>query len=183
MAKTTKKQIRALWLQVHKWIGLLLAVLIIPISLTGSALVWDDWVGAQLTPARYAALGAAELPPSVYASAAAQELAPGERLSSLRFNTDGAPVVAVAASPAKGEGRPRRTSIWLDPRDARVIEKASADGGLLRAFHVIHGSLMVPGGWGRMGATRCDLTKVDEATLASALLAARGLAEPKAKRR
>ena len=33
--------------------------------------------------------------------------------------------------------------------DARVIEKASADGGLLRAFHVIHGSLMVPGGWGR----------------------------------
>ena len=43
--------------------------------------------------------------------------------------------------------------------------------------------LPVKGGWGRMGATRCDLTKVDEATLASALLAARGLAEPKAKRR
>jgi hypothetical protein len=41
----------------------------------------------------------------------------------------------------------------------------------------------VPGGWGRMGATRCDLRKVDEATLASALLAARQLAEPKAKRR
>jgi hypothetical protein len=41
----------------------------------------------------------------------------------------------------------------------------------------------VPGGWGRMGATRCDLGKVDEAMLASALLAARHLAEPKAKRR
>ena len=41
----------------------------------------------------------------------------------------------------------------------------------------------VPGGWGRNGATRCDLKKVDEATLASALLAARRLAEPKAKRR
>ena len=41
----------------------------------------------------------------------------------------------------------------------------------------------VPGGWGRNGATRCDLRKVDEATLASALLAARQLAEPKAKRR
>ena len=34
--KSTKKQLRALWLQVHKWIGLLLAVLIIPISVTGS---------------------------------------------------------------------------------------------------------------------------------------------------
>jgi len=37
----------------------------------------------------------------------------------------------------------------------------------------------VPGGWGRMGATRCDLKAVDEATLLSALNAARGLALPK----
>jgi hypothetical protein len=41
----------------------------------------------------------------------------------------------------------------------------------------------VPGGWGRMGATRCDLVTVDEATLASALLAAHALAEPKTKTR
>ncbi|MBN8917855.1 MAG: MmcQ/YjbR family DNA-binding protein [Rhizobiales bacterium] len=39
----------------------------------------------------------------------------------------------------------------------------------------------VPGGWGRMGATRCDLTMVDAATLASALQAAHRLAAPKAK--
>ena len=41
----------------------------------------------------------------------------------------------------------------------------------------------VPGGWGRMGATRCDLRTVDEATLMSALQAAHQLALPKAKRR
>jgi hypothetical protein len=41
----------------------------------------------------------------------------------------------------------------------------------------------VPGGWGRNGATRCDLRRVDEATLGSALLAAHRLAAPKAKRR
>ncbi len=40
----------------------------------------------------------------------------------------------------------------------------------------------VPGGWGRKGATRCDLRAVDEPTLHSALLAAHGLAAPKAKR-
>lgn len=40
----------------------------------------------------------------------------------------------------------------------------------------------VPGGWGRMGATRCDLKKVDEATLLSALKAAHALAAPKPKR-
>lgn len=40
----------------------------------------------------------------------------------------------------------------------------------------------VPGGWGRMGATRCDLEAVDEATLLSALKAAHSLAAPKPKR-
>lgn len=41
----------------------------------------------------------------------------------------------------------------------------------------------VPGGWGRMGATRCDLRKVDETMLLSALKAAHQLAAPKAKKR
>jgi hypothetical protein len=41
----------------------------------------------------------------------------------------------------------------------------------------------VPGGWGRRGATRCDLAKVDEVTLMSALQAAHCLAMPKAKGR
>jgi hypothetical protein len=40
----------------------------------------------------------------------------------------------------------------------------------------------VPGGWGRLGATRCDLKAVDEATLLSALKGAHALAAPKAKR-
>src|ERR1700756_3745468 len=41
----------------------------------------------------------------------------------------------------------------------------------------------VPGGWGRNGATLCDLRVVDEATLASALQAAHHLAAPKGKAR
>jgi hypothetical protein len=40
----------------------------------------------------------------------------------------------------------------------------------------------VPGGWGRRGATRCDLDAVDETTLISALKAAHQLAAPNAKR-
>src|SRR6185312_7726111 len=40
----------------------------------------------------------------------------------------------------------------------------------------------VPGGWGRNGATHCDLRVVDEATLVSALQAAHRLAAPKGKR-
>src|SRR5687768_1727944 len=111
MAKTTKKQLRALWLQVHKWIGLTLAVLIIPISVTGSALVWHDWLDAQLEPQRHQAIGPATLPPSAYVAAANAVLAPEERLTSLRFNADGAPVVAVALKPSTGP-RPERTNYW-----------------------------------------------------------------------
>ena len=41
----------------------------------------------------------------------------------------------------------------------------------------------IPGGWGRMGMTFCDLRVVDEATFVSALQAAHGLAAPKGKGR
>ncbi|MES1156508.1 MAG: MmcQ/YjbR family DNA-binding protein [Alphaproteobacteria bacterium] len=39
----------------------------------------------------------------------------------------------------------------------------------------------VPGGWGKMGATRCDLKQIDAVTLLSALKAAHALAAPKPK--
>ncbi len=48
--------------------------------------------------------------------------------------------------------------------------------------HAPHGFAPVPGGWGRMGCTRCDLKKIDEATLLSALTAAHALAAPKPKK-
>jgi hypothetical protein len=46
-----------------------------------------------------------------------------------------------------------------------------------------HAFSPVPGGWGRRGATRCDLEAVDEATLTSALKAAHQLAAPSVKGR
>ena len=39
-----------------------------------------------------------------------------------------------------------------------------------------------PSGWGKMGATRCDLKKVDKVTLESALKAAHALAKPLPKK-
>ena len=40
----------------------------------------------------------------------------------------------------------------------------------------------LPGGWGRMGMTRCDLKAADEALVHSALKAAHALAAPKPRR-
>jgi environmental stress-induced protein Ves len=45
-----------------------------------------------------------------------------------------------------------------------------------------HAFAPVPGGWGRRGATRCELAAVDEATLVAALQEAHALAQPTARR-
>jgi uncharacterized iron-regulated membrane protein len=147
MAKTTRKKLRASWLTVHKWIGLSLAILIIPIALSGATLVWHDWLDSKLEPQRHQPLGAPQLPPSAYAAAATAALSGEERIATIRFDGD-KPVLVTATKPAKGDGRPERTNVWLDPRDAGIIDKAPANSGILQMMHSLHGSLMWPG-WGR----------------------------------
>ena len=75
--------LRKAWFQVHKWIGLILAVLIIPISLTGAALVWDEPIQEWLHPERFAVAGPADLSADRYADAARAVLGTGEILSRL----------------------------------------------------------------------------------------------------
>ncbi|MEO9130605.1 MAG: PepSY-associated TM helix domain-containing protein [Sphingomonas sp.] len=139
---------RRTWFQVHKWIGLILAIVIIPISLTGSALVWDDALDHVLNPQRYAVSGDTALVPARYVAAAQPMLAPGERIATLTLPDEaGAPVVVAASQPGKAmrAGPPARTTLWLDPPTTRLLEKSSGGGGLIRVMHQIHGSLMVPG--------------------------------------
>ncbi|MBC7986495.1 MAG: PepSY domain-containing protein, partial [Sphingomonadaceae bacterium] len=69
--------LRRVWFQIHKWLGLLLLILLIPVSLSGSALVWHDWLDATLNPQRHAiSSGEAALPPSAYAAAARASASP-----------------------------------------------------------------------------------------------------------
>ena len=77
---------------------------------------------------------------------------------------------------------PRRTFATLDA-DARDINLMfDPDHRDFYCEQAPHAFAPVPGGWGRKGATRCDLNAVDEATLISALRAAHALAAPKPKR-
>ena len=150
MAQSTNSKLRALWLQIHKWIGILLAILIIPVSLSGSALVWHDWLDETLNPQRYAVKsGEAALPPSAYREAAARAMEPGEKLVSIRYPEHGGPLVATVApapdSAAAKAARPVRTNLWIDPADGRLLDRARTDAGAVRFLHVLHGSLTVPG--------------------------------------
>jgi uncharacterized iron-regulated membrane protein len=144
---STKSGLRKAWFQVHKWIGLILAILIIPLSLSGSVLVWDEWVSDTLHPERRVEAVPSQSP-TFYAQAARGALAPNETLATLTYPEGKGPVVASAARQTPGAargGRPARTLLYLDPTSGRVLDKASSDSGFVRAMHMLHGSLMVPG--------------------------------------
>ncbi len=138
---------RRAWFQVHKWIGLILAILIIPLCLTGSALVWKGATDRIANPQRYATSGAAMLPADRYVAAARAVLAPGERISGIELPEGDGPVVVAALQPRPegARGRPVRTMVYLDPPTARVLDKTASNTGVLRVMHILHGSLMVPG--------------------------------------
>ncbi|MES2097317.1 MAG: PepSY-associated TM helix domain-containing protein [Pseudomonadota bacterium] len=147
----TKIGLRNIWFQVHKWIGLILAILIIPLCVTGAALVWDEGLDHWLNPQRYAVSGSQTVDPQLYLQSAKNVLAPGDRISTLTFPDGDGPVIVAAVPAGKGKpqaGPPARTNIYLDPPTARVLDKANGSSGLIRAMHQIHGSLMVPV-WGR----------------------------------
>ena len=94
----TKIGLRNAWFQVHKWIGLALAILIVPLCVTGAALVWDEALDHGLNPQRYAVSGGQQVDPQLYVQAAKAALAPGDRISSLTLPDGDGPVI-VAATP------------------------------------------------------------------------------------
>jgi len=143
----TKLQLRRAWFQVHKWIGLALAILIIPLSLSGALLVWDKPVDRLLNPARYATTGTAQLPVARYLAAARAALPPGAAIASLALPHGAGPVIVQASTPGarRRPGPPPRTAVWLDPPSARVLAVADSRSGALRVIHRLHGSLLVPG--------------------------------------
>lgn len=64
MPGATNARLRRVWVQIHLWLGIGFALLLVPISLSGAALVWDDHLDALINPGRYAATAGQSLPPS-----------------------------------------------------------------------------------------------------------------------
>lgn len=141
----SKMALRRAWFQVHKWIGLVLAVLIVPLSLTGAALVWDESVNRALNPTLYAVSGQQIMGVDAYVAAARQAIGPGKSIATLRLPEGEGPVTVQAASAGNGRGGPpQRLTVYLDPPSANVIG-IDRGNGLVRTLHMIHGSLMLPG--------------------------------------
>lgn len=117
--------LRRLWLNIHLWIGLGLAVLLIPISISGALLVWHDHLDALVNPDRYAVTsGPAQAPSAMLASASAA-LGKGFDPIVVRMpEGQGWPALVMAREQRQGErsgGRPRLLTVHLDPPTARVL--------------------------------------------------------------
>lgn len=141
-------RLRRLWLDVHLWIGVGLLIVLVPLSVTGSILVWHDAIDRALYSQRYATSGAvASRPVAEYAAAASQAFGPRAQISQLRMpQSAGDPVVAVGLMPGPPGpgGRPRTLNAWIDPPTARVLDVAEVAAQPTMLIHRIHGTLMIP---------------------------------------
>ena len=138
-------RLRSIWFQVHKWLGITLAVLVIPIALSGAALVWHDWLDEQINSQRFPQVTAPLLEPGAYAAAAARVAKPGEAVRAISLPDEKGAVQVTLTKPLPDGRRQAFARVWIDPRTAEPIERAGSREGVLSVIHVLHGSLMVPG--------------------------------------
>ena len=134
MTHSRVMRLRRLWLDVHLWIGVGLLALIIPVSVSGAALVWHHALDRVLYAERYGVSGPdASLPVTAYADAAQQAFAGRAALTQLRLPQErGDPVVAVGRLDVPGGrgGRPRTQNVWIDPPTGKVL----AAGEIAKTF-------------------------------------------------
>src|SRR5262245_23040299 len=161
-------RIRTVCWTLHRWIGIGLAVLLVPISVSGALLVWHDHLDALINPGRYAVSGAEVARPlSDYLANASAALADGSRPIGVRFPAEGGwPVLVMGRGAPQGEGRPPRIiNAYLDPPTARVLEVVDFRSSLFGWVHRFHENLTIPEysgraivGWAGVGMLILSLT-------------------------
>ena len=141
----TNSRFRGLLWTLHRWIGIVLFVLIAPIAFSGALLVFHDELDVVLNSQRYAVSGNATLAPSAYLASAATALDDTLRPASVRYpEHPGAPVTVQARGPRVEGSPPRLLIVYLDPPTARVLEVVDYRSSLFGFLHRFHENLAVP---------------------------------------
>jgi uncharacterized iron-regulated membrane protein len=166
-------QLRRLWLNIHLWIGVGLALLLIPISISGGLLVWHDQVDALLSPSRYAVTGPQiALPASTYLQKAGEAVAADAakfQPTALRYpESPGWPIQVTARATQTEPGvRPRLVTVFLDPPTGAVLDVVDFRSSFIGIMHIFHENLMIPQysgrqivGWVGVGMLILSLTGI-----------------------
>ena len=140
---------RQLWLQVHRWLGIVLLLPMAVLGVTGSAQVWPEETEAMLNPQREVAASADPADISAgHVAAARTVLADYGPVTRIELGEVGAPIVASSApyaEPPFGIGGPVSRHAWVDPASGEVIDNAANAGGFMWYMHFIHGLFLIPG--------------------------------------
>jgi uncharacterized iron-regulated membrane protein len=146
MARAGGAGLRGVWRNAHLWIGLGLFLVLAPLGLTGSLLIWGDGIDKLAHPARYAVTPGA-LAPDVYVQAASRAFGARAVPAQLKLPAaTGLPVTVSGFSPAKAPPgqRPPSLTAWIDPASGRIIDVADPRQELRGVIHRIHGNLLMP---------------------------------------
>ncbi|WP_407115406.1 PepSY-associated TM helix domain-containing protein [Bradyrhizobium sp. LMG 9283] len=150
MAARLGQTIKSVLLQVHSIVGLVLALLLALIALTGAIMSFEDEIVDHLNadimrvaPREMPALMPDEL---VARLKAAQDVG---KVSAVTLSSD--PAAAVHIRLARDEQGARPTSLYVDPYDARVLGSPRGEA-FFATVRRLHRWLLIPGdgkGWGR----------------------------------
>jgi uncharacterized iron-regulated membrane protein len=166
---TKPARLRTFWWTLHRWIGLGLMILLVPIAVSGALLVWHDPLDAVIHPSRYAVTGTQLLQPSAYLAGATAALEGSAQPAAVRFPEDeGWPVIVMARGAPRVEGGPMRfINIYLDPPTARTLDVVDFRSSLIGWLHRFHENLTIPEysgraivGWAGVGMLILSLTGI-----------------------
>ena len=137
-------RLRRIWLNIHLWLGLGLALLLVPVGLSGSLLVWQDHVDALINPSRYTVSPGPAASPSALLASATKAL-DGFQPTVVRLpEGPGWPATVIAREARGGSGRPRIMTAYLDPPTGKVLDVVETRSTFINILHRFHENLTIP---------------------------------------
>ncbi len=141
-----------MWRRLHRWIGLSIALALVPVAVTGSLLVWREHVDALLSPQLFA-VSAPEMrqPLAQYVKNAAAAAPSIYSPATLRFPVaEGWPAsVTLRKTGAAGNDLERDWIVYLDPPSGRVLGIANPRTNFTGTIRRLHRDLLIPSLSGR----------------------------------
>jgi uncharacterized iron-regulated membrane protein len=163
-SSSTIIRLRAAWWAIHRWIALVLCLLLVPIAISGALLVWHDELEPLLHPERFAVTGNGTAVTSSYLDNARAALPANFTPIVVRFPAEeGRPITVMA----RGEeaGVRQLLTVYLDPPSGRVLDVVNFRSSFFGFLHRFHENLTIPEysghaivGWAGVGMLILSLT-------------------------
>jgi uncharacterized iron-regulated membrane protein len=148
--RITESAVKATLLQVHSIVGLVIALLLTAIALTGVTMSFEDEIQAGLNAriSRVEARQAPQLTPDALITRLQADHHDG-RVAAVTLSSDRTAAVRIRFAPGGGGSRP--ASVFVDPYDAHVLGTARGEE-FFATVRRLHRWLLIPGdakGYGR----------------------------------